>query len=671
MLLAAAVLASQAAADPYRWLEDAHSPRTSQWIDLQNARAERTIDAYAGNARIAKRVEALALTGPQQYEPQISGSTMFYLREVPPQPQPVLMARPWPGGTPRVLVDPARIGPSVSLDDVWPSPCGGVIAIGTSSAGGESTTIRIVDASSGRAYRETLGPAGGGTTSPAVAWDANERGFTYGRLPPNGSQFNIVLYHHVLGTPQASDTLALHAISPVAEYQLLTSGDARFAAALVQFGDGSFYRVYVRNGKQWHPALGPQAGIVAGRFVGDRLFLVATNGSPRGRIVRLQPDGTLQTMVAQAGDWAYHDIAGLRSGFLVVKSWGTAWKVDQYDAAGHFVRTAGLPRSGIGIDGIASSSTQDTALIAYSGWTGPAQRWVTYDARTGSMRTAYDLKLPSAEYAAVRVRELAARSADGTRVPVTVLSLASTPANGTAPAILTGYGGFDIPTAPHFIGSELAWLEMGGVYAVANIRGGNEFGEDWHRQGMLSNKQHVFDDFYAAAQALVAHRLANVHRVGIEGGSNGGLLVGAAVIQHPQTYRAAVAAAGIFDMLRHQLFPNGAYNVTEYGDANVPQQQRVLYAYSPYHHVRKGTAYPAVLLITSENDPRVAPWQSWKFGAALEDATSSRNPIAVLTRRTGGHGHGESFAQRVGNAAVTLSFLAAQLGVHANGSSQP
>lgn len=662
LVAAAAVFFGQTVADPYRWLENAHGARTQAWIDAQNARAEKALDAYAGNARIAARVRQLAITGVQRFDPQIAGDTLFSMRERPPQPQPVLVAQRFPDGPQHVLLNPARIGPAVSIDYVWPSPSGALVAVGTSSGGSESTTIRVLDRS-GKLYSETLGPAGGGTTSPVVAWDADSRGFTYGRLPANGSQFGIKLYHHAVGTPQSRDSLALGAVSPIAEYQLLTSGDAREAAALAQFGDGSFKRVYRRAGGTWRPVDGPQAGIVSGAFAGHELLVVATAGSPNGRIALVGNSGALQTLVPQQADWAMHDVSPIRGGFLVTKSWGTRWRVDQYDLGGRFVRTVALPQSGIGIDGIASSDSQRRAIVAYSGWTGPAMRWDVYDARNGSLRELYDQRVPSKDYANVRVREISALSKDGTRVPVTVLALAKTPHNGTAPAILTGYGGFDISTAPHFIGANLAWLEMGGVLAVANIRGGAEFGESWHRHGMLLQKQHVFDDFYAAAQALVRAGWTNTSRLGIEGGSNGGLLVGAALVQHPGEYRAVAGFAGIYDMLRHQLFPNGAYNVTEYGSTSDAAQFRAMYAYSPYHHVRKGVAYPAVLLVTSENDPRVAPWQSWKFGAALQAATSSSRPVLVLTHRSGGHGHGASFAQRVGNQAVELSFFASQLGV--------
>jgi prolyl oligopeptidase len=661
VLAAVATMFGQTVADPYRWLESAQSSRTQAWIDRQNAETERVLSAYPQRGILAKRIRELTLTGPQRFSPQLAGDTLFYMRETPPQPQPVLVAQRWPIGAPRVIADASAFGPDASIDEVWPSPSGALVAIGTSRGGSEATTIRILDVRHARVLPDALGPAGGGTTDPVVAWDRDGRALTYGRLPLDGTQFGIELYHHVLGRPQRSDALSLGAISPVAEYHLLTSTGAGRAAALVQFGDGSPYRVYRRSGSHWRSAIGPEAGILSGAFVGENLLLVAAGGSPHGRVARLQADGTLATVVPEAPDWALHDIYPIRGGFLAVKSWGTAWRIDHYDPNGKLVRSLALPRHGIGVAAIASSDTQARALVAYSGWAGPVDRWATYDATSGRLRTVYDVKPSSSGYANIRVREIEATSKDGTRIPVTVLALAGTPQDGRAPAILTGYGGFDIAEDAHFIGPGLAWLEMGGVYAVANIRGGSEFGEDWHRDGMLTKKQNVFDDFYASAKALVAERWTSSARLGIEGGSNGGLLVGAALVQHPDEYRAVVGAAGIYDAVRHHVFPNGAYNVTEYGSVDDEAQFRAIYAYSPYHHVESGTAYPAVLLLTSENDPRVAPWQTWKFGAALENATVSKRPVIVLTRRSGGHGHGASFAQRVGNYTVELTFLAQQL----------
>ncbi len=235
---------------------------------------------------------------------------------------------------------------------------------------------------------------------------------------------------------------------------------------------------------------------------------------------------------------------------------------------------------------------------------------------------------PSGDYANIQVHRIEGTSKDGTRIPVTVLSMRGASANGHRPTIVYGYGGFDIPIMPHFVGPLLAWLERGGVYAFANIRGGNEFGEAWHRQGMKTHKQNVFDDFHAAAMAMIEHHWTDRAHLGIMGGSNGGLLMGAELVQHPHDYRAVVSMVGIYDMIRHQTaFANGQYNVSEYGSVTNPAQFKALVAYSPLYHVKPHTAYPAVLMTTGANDPRVAPWQSRKFAAALQHASDSeRDP---------------------------------------------
>ena len=238
--------------------------------------------------------------------------------------------------------------------------------------------------------------------------------------------------------------------------------------------------------------------------------------------------------------------------------------------------------------------------------------------------------------------------------------------NGKRPTILYGYGGFDIPIAPNFVGANLAWLERGGVLAYANIRGGNEFGEAWHAQGQMLRKQTVFDDFHAAALALIDKQWTDRTHLGILGGSNGGLLMGASLVQHPGDYRAVVSMVGIYDVIRHETdFANGAYNVSEYGTVSDPAQFKATLAYSPLQNVQPHTAYPAVLMTTGANDPRVAPWQSRKFTAALQNSTTSDQPILLLTRVNAGHGIGAPFSQRVGNTAIMLTFFAQELGLDA------
>lgn len=663
--------------DPYRWLEDADAPAVKQWIAAQNAHTEKVMDGFNDAKSLAQRVGQLALTSTQQFDPQIVAGTLFYMRQTPPQPQAVLMAASWPGGAPKMLVDPNAAHGSVAITDHWPSPTGKLVAYGSAEGGNESTTIHFVDVASGKTLPDALPHAGGGTTPQALVWDADGKGVTYVRLPLPGSvpadqlQFNAALYHHALGTPASDDKLVFGKdLSPVAEYTLLGSADGRHAAALLHYGDGAPDAVYLRNGEgSWKLALGTKANVRAAFEVnqgaawnGDRLLLIAYQNAPRGKLLALDAAGKT-TLLLKQGDWAMHSVAPVEGGFLITEVRGPDWRVRQFDRNGRFVRIVPLPPTGIGVGSIASSATSAHALITYTGWTLPS-RWGDYDAASGALKTVLEVK-PAADYSDIVTYRLDATSKDGTKIPVTVIAMKGVTPNGQRPTILSAYGGFGITTAPRFVGANLAWLERGGVYAVANIRGGGEYGESWHADGMLSKKQNDFDDFYASAQALVAQHWTDSAHLGILGGSNGGLLMGAALTQHPSEYRAAVSLVGIYDMLRAELWPNGQYNISEYGTVKNAADFHWLRAYSPLQNVKDGSVYPAVLLITGVNDPRVAPWQSRKFAAALQAATTSHHPVLLLTRMNEGHGVTASFSQRVGNAAAALGFFAQELGLGA------
>jgi len=661
--------------DPYRWLEQADASAVKQWIAAQNVYTEKVMDGFKDAKAIARRVGELALTSTQQFDPEIVGSSLFYMRQTPPQPQAVLVAQGWPNGKARVLVDPNGAHGSIAITGYWPSPDGKYVAYGTAEGGNEETTIRFIEVATGKTLPDALPRAGGGTTPQALVWDADGAGVTYVRLPSgvpaDQSQFNAALYHHALGSDAKTDTLEFgKGLSKVAEYTLLGSGDGQHAAALVHAGDGAPDAVYLRNDRgPWKLALGTEANVRAASEInqgaawdGDRLLVIAYQDAPRGKLLALDANGKAKLLVPELQrNWAMHSVAPVKGGFLITEVRGPDWRVQFYDAEGGFIRTVGLPETGIAIGAIASSANSSRALITYAGWTIPT-RWVEYDAALDTSKAVFEVK-PAADYSNVVVHRLDATSKDGTKIPVTVIAMKGVTPNGARPTILYGYGGFGITTAPRFLGSTLAWLERGGVYAVANIRGGGEFGEGWHEAGMLSKKQNVFDDFYAAAQALVQQHWTDPAHLGIMGGSNGGLLMGAALTQHPNQYRAVVSLVGIYDMLRVELWPNGQYNISEYGTVTKKADFDWLRAYSPLQNVKPGTAYPAVLLITGVNDPRVAPWQSRKFAAALQAANTSKHPILLLTRMNEGHGVTASFSQRVGNAAAAMSFFAQELGL--------
>ncbi|GLQ91306.1 prolyl oligopeptidase family serine peptidase [Dyella acidisoli] len=655
--------------DPYRWLENPQDPAVQAWIKAQNEHTEAVLAAMPYGKAMTERVQQLAITSTTRSSPLLAGGTLFYMQETPPQPQPQLMAQAWPNGQARVLVDVNAGDGNTAITGYWPSPSGRYLAYGTAEGGSELTTVHVLDVQTGKTLSDALPYAGGGTTPEGVAWDANEQGFVYVRfsLPPAGAevqQFDAALMHHVLGQPISADEAVFgRGYSKVAEYRLLTSPGAKQLAVLANIGDGGPAEVYLREGEDWKKVLGHDANVREAAWVGQRLFVTSFADAPRGKVLAVDAQGKVTTVVPQH-EGALQGVAPIADGFLITRSWGPDWWIEQYDAQGKWLRRLPLPGHGISIDGIAAEQGQDHALITYDGWTLPS-RWVDYDAKTGDLHSVFEVK-PAADYSNVEMHRIDGVSKDGTKIPVTVLALRGVTPNGQRPTILYSYGGYDLPVTPHFIGARLAWLERGGVFAFANIRGGNEYGQDWHAQGQKLHKQNVFDDFHAAALALVDTHWTDRKHLGILGASNGGLLMGASLVQHPADYRAVVAMVGIYDVIRHETnFANGPYNVSEIGTVSDPLQFKATLSYSPLQNVKPHTGYPAVLMTTGANDPRVAPWQSRKFTAALQNASSSDRPILLLTRMNAGHGVGAPFSQRVGDMAIMLTFFAHELGLSA------
>ncbi len=662
-------------ADPYRWLELGTSQKVKKWINEQNAYSDKILSSFPEEKSIEKRIKKLAATSAVQFSPKLINGKLFFMQLTPPQAQSLIAYKNWPDGKTNVLIDPNKEGKNIAITGFWPSPRGTYLAYGTAVGGNEATTIHILNIKTGKDLPGTLTKAGGGATPPGMVWDTNEKGLTYVRLPMPGtvpeseSQFYAALFHHILNNPQKEDKLVFGKdLSKVAEYTFIPSDDGKQAAMFVHFGDGNPDYVYVRKGvEEWKQVLDTSANVrvaseinAGATWQGDNLLVISYEDAPSGKLLLIMPNGKSTALVNEE-DWALNSIAVVKGGFLLVKVKGPDWKVDQYNNQAKMLRTVILPKTGIGIRTIASSSETNQAMISYSGWIIP-DTWAQYNTDNGDIKTVFEVK-PAADYSNVKFNVIDAISKDGTKIPVTILSMNNVTPNGKRPTIVYGYGGFGIPTGPHFIGSYLAWLENGGVFAYANIRGGGEFGEGWHEAGMLDKKQNVFDDMYAAAESLVKNSWTDSQHLGIMGGSNGGLLMGAVLTQHPEAFKAVVSFVGIYDMLRAELFPNGQYNISEYGTSTRDADFKWLYAYSPYHNIKPNTVYPAVLLETGINDPRVASWQSRKFAAALQNANKSENPIILLTRMNEGHGVTSSFSQRVGNTAAAMTFFAHELGL--------
>ena len=662
--------------DPYRWLEEGNSPKVKKWIDEQNNYADKILSGFTEEKKIENRIKHLANTSPEQFSPKLINGKLYFTQFTPPQSQPVIASKNWPDGKTEVLIDPNKMGKDVAITGYWPSPKGTYIAYGTAVGGNEATTIHILDVKTGKDLKDSLPNAGGGATPAGMVWDENEKGLTYVRLPLPGtvpesnSQFFAALFHHILNQPIKDDKLVFgRDLSKVAEYTFIPSEDGRHAAMFVHFGDGNPDYVYIRKGtEEWKQVMDTSANVRVASEVNagadwneeNNLLVISYQDAPKGKLVSVALNGKETTLVNQ-GDWAYNSVAAIKGGFLLVKVNGPYWKVDQYSNRGRLIRNVELPKEGIGINTIASSPISNQALITYSGWIIP-DRWAQYNTENGEIKTVFEVK-PAADYSNVKYSVIDAISKDGTKIPVTILRIDNTTQNGKRPTIVYGYGGFGIPIEPNFIGPYLVWLENGGVFAYANIRGGGEFGEGWHEAGMLGKKQNVFDDMYASAEAMVKNNWTDSLHLGIMGGSNGGLLMGAELTQHPGAFKAVVSFVGIYDMIRNELFPNGQYNISEYGTSTNQKEFKWLYAYSPYHNIRPNTAYPAVLLETGINDPRVASWQSRKFAAALQVANTSDNPIILITRMNEGHGVTASFNQRLGNYSAAMTFFAHELGL--------
>ena len=663
-------------ADPYRWLEDGSAPKVKQWIKEQNSYAEKILSGFPEAKTIESRIEKLAITSVKQSKPRIVDDKIFFMQLKPPQAQPVVAYKSFPEGKTIVLVDPNQRGKGIAVTGFWPSPKGTYLAYGLAEGGTEATTIHILNIKTGKNLTDTLIRAGGGATPTGMVWDADEKGLTYVRLPMPGtvpdkeSEFYAALYHHYTNTSQKDDKIVFgQDLSKVAEYTFIPSYDGKQAAMFVHFGDGNPDYVYIRKSiNKWEQVLDTSSNVRVASEINsgaawdrdNNLLVIAYNNAPRGKLLSINLKGK-QTVLVPQEDWALNSVAAVKDGFLLVKVLGPDWKVDHYNNRGQNIRNINLPKAGIGIESIASSPILEQAIISYSGWKTP-ETWAQYNLSNGNLKTIFEVK-PPADYSNIKVNVIDAVSKDGTKIPVTILAMNDITPNGKRPAIVYGYGGFGIPTEPRFIGPYLIWLRNGGVFAYANIRGGGEFGEGWHEAGMLKNKQNVFDDMYAAAESLVKNNWTDSQHLGIMGGSNGGLLMGSELTQHPDAFKAVVSFVGIYDMLRAELFPNGQYNISEYGTSTSKTDFKWLYAYSPYHNIKPNTAYPAVLLETGINDPRVASWQSRKFAAALQAVNTSGNPIILLTRMNEGHGVTASFNQRVGNTTAAMSFFAQELGL--------
>ena len=662
--------------DSYRWLEDANSPEVKSWVQAQNHFTRSILDAIPVRAELSTELTTAFAKRPVSYNSiQIAGGRMFAIKAEPQRQQPELVVFSGvDGGTEKVVLDPLAIDANghVEMDFYRPSHNGKYVAVSLSRGGSESGDVHIYDVDTGKELTgDLVARVNGGTAGGDVAWNADATGFYYTRYPHAGERdpedlgFYQQIYFHRLGKPVETDRHELGEDFPrIAEINFVSSDDGSHIVARVANGDGGEYKFYykVLTG-EWQPLAGFADRITDARFGWDNsLYLLSLENAPLGKILHIEvgdssiakahvavPEGSASiTDFALSGDRLYiSTIEGGPSALTV------------YSASGH--KQGVVPLEGIvSVHELVPVGKHDILFRSASYLSQAA--WFRY---SGPKKLApLSINAPElVSYADAEVVRDFAVSKDGTRIPVNIIRKRGLALDGSHPTVLYGYGGFDISLEPAPSPYLRLLLDHGFVYVVANLRGGGEYGEKWHDAGRLKNKQNVFDDFYAAAKYLVENKYTTPEHLSILGGSNGGLLMGAALTQHPEMFRVVLAFVGIYDMLHLELTPNGAFNVTEYGTVKEEDQFRALYAYSPFHHVVFGAHYPAAIFLTGDNDPRVDPANSRKMVAALQNAGPTKGPILLRTTSEAGHGIGSALSVIVAQYTDAFSFLFDQLGV--------
>jgi prolyl oligopeptidase len=657
--------------DPFRALEE-DSESTRSWIEAQTARTERLLEPHA-DARMRARLDQLMSIGLIG-RVEVAGGRIFYTRREADQEQAVLLVREGPDAPARDLLDPSREGERVAVDWFFPSPAGRLVAVGLSREGDERSVLRVLDAGTAE---ETGGERIEHCKWTTVSWLPDESGFYYTRYPREGeegfrpdqpdSYFPRVFLHR-LGTDPATDLRVYGAAEPDDFPWPSVSDDGRWLVVNVMRG-WSRSDVYLLDREAPGGELVTvQEGcdcLVSGSVRRGRLWLLTNEGHPRYRVLSVAPEEAASPEARQEvvpeSDATIDgfDVAGDR--LVVHDLHGFASRLRSVGLDGGALGEVPLPAEG-SVAGLTAEPGSSRFALVFSSFFYPPALLVG-DAAAGG--EPLEVERVRADVAVDRyvVRRETVRSADGTEVNVFLVHDREARADGQNRVMLYGYGGFNVSVLPSFSRRALYWLERGGTYAVANLRGGGELGEAWHRAGMLENKERVFDDFEAVLRWLTSSGWSSPERIAILGGSNGGLLVGAALTRCPDAFGAGVGYVGLYDMLRYDRFPPAELWVSEYGSAREPDQLPYLLAYSPYHNVRDGVAYPAVLVETADRDTRVHWGHSTKFAARLQEASATPERVLFYMDRSVGHGAGTGRTDTVDQTVRLYAFLARALGL--------
>lgn len=657
--------------DPYRWLEDLDSEQTRAWIEAQNHLTFNYLQQIPARQRIRERLTQL--WNYEKYsQPFKEGGRYFYFKNDGLQNQSVLYTQESLEAEARVLLDPNTFSEdgTVALSGIAISRDGRYLAYGLSCSGSDWQEWKVRDIETGEDLPDHLR----WIKFSGVSWTLDGQGFFYSRYdePAPGSEYESVnyfqkLYYHRLGTPQSEDVLVYHRPD---------QKEWGFAGGVTE--DGNYLIISVWRGTDpknlifYKDLRDPQSPVVElirefeaeYSFVGNdgsRFWLLTDCQAPRRRLVAIdleQPD-QVQEVIPEAEE-TLQGVSLINNQFVAFYLKDAHTQIKTFALDGSYLGEIPLPGLG-SASGFGGKRYDTETFYTFTSFTTPPTIY-RYDFTSG---TSTLFRQPQVDFdpQAYEVQQVFYTSKDGTRIPMFLVHRRGLARTGDHPTLLYGYGGFGISLTPSFSVGLVAWLEMGGVYAQPSLRGGGEYGEEWHQAGTKLNKQKVFDDFIAAAEWLIAHGYTNPAKLAISGGSNGGLLVGACLVQRPELFAAALPAVGVFDMLRFHKFTIGWAWISEYGSPENPEEFKALYAYSPLHNLKPGTAYPATLITTADHDDRVVPAHSFKFAAALQAAQGGSQPILIRIDTKAGHGAGKPTSKLIEEAADRWAFLVQVLGI--------
>jgi prolyl oligopeptidase len=665
--------------DPYQWLEQDDAAEVKAWSEARNARTRAYLDKLSDRAAVEKTLtEWFAKTSPSYSSLVSRPGVLFATKFQPPKQQPMLvtLASADDLKSEKVLLDPNAMDAKglTTIDWFVPSADGKMVAVSLSQGGSEDGSLHFYEVATGKALPDTIAHVQYATAAGSAAWNADGSGVYYTRYPRKGERpdsdlnFYQQIYFHKLGTPDANDTYSAGKDFPrIAEIALESSRDGKIIIAEVRNGDGGEVAQYLLGADGTWKQLTQFSDQVKQARIGrdNALYLLSRENAPHGKILRMpldKPELASATVIVPASDAVIEGMVPTAKALYVEDLLGGPSQIRRFGLDGKGEQLIPIPKISA-VQGMLALE-DNSLLFRAANYTEPSSWFHCVEGKPEPVKTALAGTSP-VSFDDIEVTRESATSKDGTRIPLNIVRKKGTKLDGQNPTLLYGYGGYGVSMSPNFDFVRRLWFDCGGVYVVANIRGGGEFGEEWHKAGNLTKKQNVFDDFAAAAEYLIKQKWTNPQKLAFQGGSNGGLLMGALITQHPELMRAVVSSVGIYDMLRVELAPNGAFNVTEFGTVKDPEQFKALYAYSPYHHVVDGTKYPAILMLTGANDGRVAPYHSRKMIARLEEANKSDKPILLRTSSSAGHGIGTALSERIKQLSDVYSFLFAQLGMTA------